>query len=391
MTTGAFFWRSHIDRVLDNYRRREYCVGTERELEQRLGRLRSRRDTLTSEYAAEIEQQQAKTAETQSQLKDTLRLQKELSDKVDWLVRIRYSFWFKMALSIASLVWKNAIGGREVKRQLPEFAQKLKDTEDKVDYLKRLHFKQAWALQRLAGPIDELNQLVASLERQLDDVGRETADCDKVILDAVQNAVRSASAETIKTRLAGLTTRPDARALTTKVFRLRAVLIELDAIDRGAESELTQTDVRTASDRLRAAIDSSFHSQSRPGNGRIHVTGSGTTHVRKTRRRMVTDRDAHGRTRTTHKTESYWDKINVSFEDTLSIPFDITYRRWNAEPTAAALRDEATTAFALAVQRFRKTSLQKREDALIRQAGTATREVRDILVQALAADTSAPT
>ena len=386
MTTGAvLFWGSHIDEVLDCYRRREYCAGTERELEERLARLRVRLDTLVSQSGVGIEQQQAKVAETQSQLKDALHSLKELSDKLDWLVRIQCSFWLKMGLSIASLVWKNALGAGEVKRRLPELARKLADTEDKVDYLKRLRFKQAAALQRLAGPIDELKGVITSLEQQLDDAGREAANCDKTILDAVQDAVLAASAETVKIRLAGLSARIEVRTLAAKVFRLRSVLIELDAIDRGAESELAQSDESDASGRLRAAVDGSFLPQSRSGNGRIQLRGRGTTRVRKTRRRMVTVRDARGHTRTRHKTESYWAKVTVTFEDTLSIPFNISFRRWRAESTAIAMRNEATTAFALAVQRFRKISLQKREDALIRQASTATREIRDILLQELLA------
>jgi hypothetical protein len=286
-----------------------------------------------------------------------------------------------MALSAASLFWKKALGAREVNRRLPEITQKLKDAEENLDYLTRLRFRQRQALQRIAGPVDELNDVITCLEQQLDDVGREAADCDKSILDAIQTAARSTSAESIKTRLAGLGDRTEVGALSAKLFRLRAVLAELDAIDRGAESELAESDASTAPDRVRAALADSFDSQSRPGNGQIHVRGSGTSHVRKTRRRTVTDRDARGRTRTRRKTESYWAKINVSFEGNLPVPFELTYSRWQAEPTAAAVRDEATTAFALAVQRFRKTALQKREDALVRQASRLTREIRDIVAR----------
>jgi hypothetical protein len=382
MSAGNFFGAS-LDAVRDSRQRRDYCAETERQLEEQLRQLRSRRDRLTSTSGNQVQQQTEKIQQTEQRLEQAQKSLGELLKKYQWLARIDASFWVKLGLRMARLFWRKTLPVGEIKGRMATLERELEDAEADVDYWSLVRVKQQRALQRQTEPIEELDHVIKSLEGQLDQAGRERADCDKEILDAVRRVVRLTSADGLRVKLTGFGPQTNMASLIRLVYRLRALMLQLDLIDMGEEGELAAAEPQQAEKRIGTSVDDAFRRQTSHGISQMRMSGQGTTHVRKTRTRMETVRDSDGNMRTQPRTEHYWDTSPVTFEGELPVSFEIVYRRWDPAAVASALRDEATTSFALGVQQFRKTHAQRTEDSLIRQADACTREIRDILLREL--------
>jgi hypothetical protein len=380
MSAAAFFG-ADIDRVQLCCRRRAHCATLQSQFEQRLSELGRRRDRQISQNSVRLPPQQAKLEETENRLQQARRSQAELLDRYRNLARVDGSFWRKLGLRLAGLVYRKTLRVGQIRQRLAALDRELDDGEANLDYLARVRAKQQRALDQLTGPLEELARMIDSLQQQSDANAQQASQCEREIQEAVQSVVRSTPADALIARLAGFESRTDMAAVAGRVFRLRTLLLQRDMIGGNPLAELADADPGSDGQRIRSAVEEAFVAQSSPGTGRLRLAGHGTTHVRKSRSRTESRRDAQGRLTRHPRTERYWAQVEVTLSGELPVPFDVTFHRWQSAPLAAALARQAATCFAVGVQQMRQSIWREREKTLSHQIATLTREISDVLIR----------
>ncbi len=375
-TAIAEFFGPTANDVLASYRRARHCSRTVEILDSRLQKMRESRDRLASEHRSEIEHQKSRVASTEEELKQATQSMEQFRGKHHRLQRTLDSFWHTLGIRIRRLFSRDAPSVKELRERLDGLRRGMDKAEDKVDYVKRIWSKQARALRRLTGPIGDLEFAVSYLQRERKAAEQNVAESSAAVDLAIRGTVEDVSPTVLGHKLDRLRGELDCQTLTQNVLRLRAVLSRLDALCCQQASGSQETDLNTTGNSISTAIETGFSLASGRGRGDVEVGGRGTTHVKKTRTRRETTNDSSGRPSTRTRTETYWDRVNITFSGSLDVGFDIQFRQWQKDLTAEALRHEAEAWFHSGVERFRTTETRATIDGLKQESETLTQRIR---------------
>jgi hypothetical protein len=362
--------------VLATFRRARYCSQTVKILDARLRELRERRDKLASRHGSEIEHQKLKVAATEEELDKAKHTKEQFRRRYDRLRRTLDSFWQRLGIRIRRLFSKDAPSVKQLRERLDGLRRGLEKSEDQVDYMKRVWNKQMRALWRLTGPIDDLDFAAGYLQREKEAAEQEVAESNAAIDLAIRETVEDVSPTVLQRKLDGLRGELDCQVLTQNVLHLRTVLSRLDALSCQRSTKSPEADVNKTHNSISSAIGNGFSFPSSRGDGHVEVTGRGTTHVKKTRTRTETTNDSSGRPSTRTRTETYWDRVNITFSGSVGVGFDIQFRQWQKDQTAEALCHEADAWFRCGAERFRSSEQKATIDGLKAEAETLTQRIR---------------
>jgi len=375
-TAIAGFFGPTANDILASYRRARYCSRTVDVLDAHLQELRGRRDTLANRDGSEIEHQKSRVAATEEELDKAKQGMQQFRRRRDRLRRTLDSFWQRLGIYIRSLFSKDAPSVKELRERLDGLRRGLDKAEDRVDYVKRVLSKQTRALRRLTDPIDDLDFAVGYLQREKETAEHDVAEASVAIDLAIRETVEDVSPTVLQHKLDWLDGELDCQMLTQNVLRLRSVLNRLDALSCQRSTESPKADVNTTCSSISAAIGSGFGSASGRGDGHVEVSGRGTTHVKKTRTHTETTNDSSGRPSTRTRTETYWDRVNITFSGSVGVGFDIQFRQWQKDAITQALRHEADAWFHYGAKRFRSSEQNATIDDLKVEAETLAQQIR---------------
>jgi len=333
----AFFGPDATE-VLALYRWLRLAKETLPPLDAELARLNSRKTNLAEQNETEIARQRGVIAAADEKLAGLRKTRSVLQAKRAGKSRHIGNFWGRLEIRIKRTFSRRVDSVKDTLRMLKELDRAIDRAEDQIDETLEILNRHRRSLQRLTDPIGDLDYAIGFLQEKRETVGRDSESLHSQIDNQIRTTAKNTLPAVLQQKLCCFPKDCDAGHWATKILELKDAVTKIDALRtvRPIEETATDEDLDATIKRIGAKVRDGIYVDTSHGRGDVNVSGRGTKHVRKTR--TVTRTDSKGQTR--FHTETYWDRVRVSFSGLILASFEVECCRWQNATAGDALREE---------------------------------------------------
>lgn len=371
------FFGVDADEVLRRCRNRVHSTKTAEVFDRRIQQLAEELERLEQRTANEIARQRKRVESASATVLNLAKKRQEVTHRHARLLARIDSFWRRLGILIRHLFARDTSSVEETKRAIEQAVAELLQIDKHVDQAEVELRSERSRLRELEGPVLSLKYAIDISTIQKQGAIDESARHADFVCQTIQRIARHVSPALLLRKQAVIDD-PGDSAWVVDMIRLKRVLLQIDALQRCLDEAALPIEFDAAR-QLDDAVVAGVAGGSQPIDGTVRVTGNGTTHIKKNRQVEDTVRRSDGTTATASRTESYWDKTSVRFDDTIPVRAEMVFKRWHPAELASAATEHGHRHFAEGVHRFRQKNIRPRLEELRSQERRLVDRLRNSL------------
>ena len=310
-------------------------------LQQRIRALTEGAESRVTAPATSIPELQQRLEETQASYREASIQVERLERRYRELSRGIVSIWRRLGILIRKCVRPRSPGIAALREHFAELGRELEQAEDRRDYAGKRRARLQRDLRRAEAAVQRRDSIRDALQRQLRQTQWRRNAAGEAVRALIRRVARRIDPAMLMVRHDLSPSSQTARGVLADLVELRNVLLQHVVLS--AQLAVSR-DPRSHEITLRAvrdAVQTGFAVSEGSGTGSIHLSGPGEHHVKRSRVRSETYRDAQGKRKTRRRRETYWQRRPVAFSGELPVRFSISGRQWRADALGETLWDEA--------------------------------------------------